>query len=305
MDERVLALAFVVATKDRPNYLRRLLASLCHQARLPEQVIVVDGGERNALDVVKEFPNLRSIYLRSLPPSASRQRNVGLGAVDDGISLIGFLDDDAVLEPGAIGFMLDFWRDAPEGLGGVSFNMSNHPDPVAGCLKSLSVIRQMGLYGGEPGSVSASGFQTMIGFLTESRNVAWLPSGAVVWRRGVMEEVRFDEWFSGYGYLEDLDFSYRAGKRYKLAVAAKAKYRHYPAREGRIDQFYFGMKEVANRLHFVRKNPELKLSRCYLVLVLRMALSLVEGRMGFRPGPLKRACGNLAGIILSPFSRRS
>jgi GT2 family glycosyltransferase len=299
MDERVHALAFVVATKDRPEELRRLLASLDGQSHKPDQVIVVDGGDRLTRDVVGEFPRLRTAYVRSIPPSAARQRNEGLDAVAREISLIGFLDDDVVLEPDAIESMLDFWRDAPEKLGGASFNMANHPAPVAAGLKSLFVIRRAGFYAGEPGSVSTSGFQTMIGFLAESRRVAWLPSGAVVWRRCVLDEVRFDEWFSGYSYLEDLDFSYRVGKFFDLAVAPKALYRHYPAPLGRGSGRVFGTREVLNRIYFVRKYPELSLWRCYLTLMLRMLMSLSSGISGLRKNDLERVWGNIMGLISS------
>jgi len=37
-------LSFVVPTKDRPDELRRLLASLAAQSALPAEVIVVDGS---------------------------------------------------------------------------------------------------------------------------------------------------------------------------------------------------------------------------------------------------------------------
>ena len=114
-----------------------------------------------------------------------------------------------------------------------------------------------------------------------------------------MDEFCFDEWFRGYGYLEDLDFSYRVGKTFGLAVAPEALYRHYPAPLGRGSGRVFGTREVLNRLHFVRKHPELSLWRCYLVLMLRMLMSISAGIRGGRRYDLERAWGNALGLIES------
>ena len=44
VEVREISLAFVIPTKDRGEDLRRMLGSLVNQTRLPDQVIVVDGG---------------------------------------------------------------------------------------------------------------------------------------------------------------------------------------------------------------------------------------------------------------------
>lgn len=44
----------------------------------------------------------------------------------------------------------------------------------------------------------------------------WVFGGATCWSKNVLNEFKFDEWFSGYGFGEDLDFSYRVGKNINL-----------------------------------------------------------------------------------------
>ena len=66
-------IAFVVATKDRPEELRRLWRSLLLQSRVPDQVVVVDASARPSPPLEREGgrPVLSSI--RSAVASASRR----------------------------------------------------------------------------------------------------------------------------------------------------------------------------------------------------------------------------------------
>jgi GT2 family glycosyltransferase len=291
---------FIVATKDRPRELGRLLGSLEAQSRPPDEVVVVDGGREPAAAVcrgVKAFP-VRLI--RSAVPSAASQRNLGLESLGSGEGFAGFFDDDVVLEASALASMFRFWEGADAQVGGAAFSMRNHPTTAWPSLKLSPFTEAAGLYSRRPGAVSQAGFQTMIGRPRETVFTDWLPSGASLWRRDVFRWFRFDEWFEGYSYLEDLDFSYRVGKAYRLAVVAGAGYYHFPAASGRGGGREFGMREVLNRVHFVRKNAELSLPRCYLALAVRLMMNL-----GFAAGDaghayyLQRAWGNALGLARS------
>ena len=125
-----MPMSLVIATKDRPADLRRLLASLKTQAVRPDEVVIVDGGAENGGEVVSEFPELRLIYLRHWPPSAAAQRNAGVKACSLDASLIGFVDDDAVFEPGAVEQMMKFWESAGGDVLGASFNLRNYSLPA-------------------------------------------------------------------------------------------------------------------------------------------------------------------------------
>jgi hypothetical protein len=139
----------------------------------------------------------------------------------------------------------------------------------------------------------------MIGTVEEDTEVKWLPSGAVVWRKSILEKIRFDEWYTGYSYLEDLDFSYTVGKTHSLYMVTRARYLHLPSSKGRADDFIFGKKEISHRLHFIQKNPELSLFKCYQALLLRMFISLFLALRTGRTNLFKRVCGNLVGLAAS------
>ena len=292
-----LKLTFVVATRDRPDELIRMWRSLRSQSRVPDEVVIVDASARPSTLVGPQAGPPALCYIRTAVASATRQRNIGLDAVRPEAGLVGFLDDDAVLEEGAVEEMLRFWEGADGAVGGAAFNMTNHPPLRAARWKSLPFVEHAGIYGRKPGVVLKSGFQTMIGTVAETTPTAWLPSTASVWRREVLRHHRFDEWFDGYSYLEDLDFSYGVGKSLVLKVVAGARYAHHPQASSRLDPFRFGRKEVANRLYFVRKNPELSPGLCRLALCLRMLMSLADGILRGKGQELRRARGNLVSLL--------
>ncbi len=296
-----MIIAFVIATKDRPEELRLLLQSLNNQSVFPSEVVIVDGGGKRLGSEFKDFKNLDIKYIQMKPPSATKQRNMGIKAVDENCSFIGILDDDIILEERAVENMMDFWKKADKRIGGAAFNLLNHPELYAEKFKSLGITEKLGLYSKTGGNVLASGFQSLIGTLNESKFVNWLPSTAVVWRKKVFEEFLFDEWYKGYSYLEDLDFSYEVGKKYKLAVVADAGYYHYPASGGRGSGYEFGVREVLNRIHFVNKHSELSLFKCFMALKVRQFMSLwlfIKKRNFYF---LSRAFGNSVGFIKTIF----
>ena len=296
MASRDPRIALVVATSDRTREIRRMLASLSVQSSPPRRIVVVDAGAASAKGVVAEFSSLDVVHMESPVRSASSQRNIGIGAVGGSADLIGFADDDVEFEPDAFQAMKDFWRRAPADLGGAAFNMLNHPRLALRTLKFLPPARKLQLYDPDPGRVLRSGIQTLIGKVPADRDVEWLPTTAVIWRREVFASFRFDEWFDGYSYLEDLDFSYRVGKRYRLRVVAGAGYRHHPAPGGRGSGAEFGRREILNRIHFVGKHGELSKGACYRALVFRMLLSLWNGAVHASPYDLFRAAGNIRGL---------
>jgi hypothetical protein len=213
------------------------------------------------------------------------------------IDLIGFMDDDIVLEPQALEAMYNFWLTTPPDLGGVSCNLVNHPPLFAARWKSLKFASRLALYDAQGGRVLRSGFQTLIGFVAQTQYVQWLPSTAVIYRRSVLAEHCFDEWYQGYSFLEDLDFSYAIGRKYKLAVLADARFCHYPSQIGRTDPYLFGKKEVVNRLHFVRKYGELSTASCLLALAVRASMSVMLGIAKLDGAYFRRVLGNFVAVF--------
>ncbi len=290
--------SLIVATKDRPDDLRKLLESLRGQRAGPAEIVVVDASREPVAAVIADFPELAIRYLRHWPPSAAAQRNAGILACDSASTLIGFADDDTTFEPQAFANMLNFWRDAGPEVLGAAFNFRNSPRRGSSLLKHSRLTERLGLYSARPGSVSLSGWQTVVGEVPETLFVEWLPSGASIFRREVFRDDVFDEFFKSYSYLEDLDFSYTISREGRLAIVADAGFSHFPSSGGRVSARQFGRFEVRNRLYFVRKH-HLSLARCYVGLAIRMGMSVCSGLLHFDSDLFKRAAGNLEEFMTS------
>ncbi len=289
-------ISLVIATKDRPEDIRRLLDSLNRQTAPPDEIVVVDASREPVEPVVKEFSELAVRYLRHWPPSASAQRNAGIRACGPAATLIGFADDDTTFEPEAFAQMRNFWKTAGPDVLGAGFNIRNCPHRGGSFLKHSRLAEWLGLYSSRPGSVSRSGWQTVTGEIAKTQSVDWVPSGAALFRREVFSTKLFDEAFESYSYLEDLDLSYTISRMGQLAIVADAGFFHCPSAGGRVSARRFGRFEVRNRLYFVRKHG-LSVGRCYLGLVIRMAMSACSGIIRADFGLLVRALGNVEELI--------
>lgn len=289
-----ISLAFVIPTKDRGEDLRRMLASLVAQTRLPDQVIVVDGGGTAVSWCAVEFAELHIDYVRILPPSLSAQRNAGMAMLRPEITHAGYLDDDVLLEFDAVREMASFWGAAGLDVGGAAFNVVNNS------LLSEPVPRRgLGGDGGGSGRVAQSGFVHELGEVRENLETDWLCGGATVWRREVIEKYSYDNWFQGTGFMEDVDFSFGVRERYRLFVVAAARLAHYtqPVRADR--QWLFGKWQVVNRMYIVRKyrHRGLSLRKAWSTSFMLLAANIIRGVALRRRSLWDRGLGNLAGIV--------
>jgi len=294
-------LAIVVPTKDRRRDLGLMLASLHKQTVRPAQVVVVDGSEQEVRDVVESFPDLAVEYVRVFPPSLSRQRNAGMAQLRPDITVAGYMDDDAVLEPEAVERMLAFWETAPPDTGGASFNVVNSPVPRWGKLRRL-----LGIGNGRPGAVLPSGIATAPGYVAADIETDWLTGGGTIWRREIIDQYPYDEWFIGMGYLEDLDYSYNIRQRYRLMVVAGAKIDHNSPPMRRDRYYLLGKWQIVNRMYVVRKYRQQGLSvpRAWAMSVAMLVLHGLGSILRADRTYWDRARGNLAGILSELFGRR-
>lgn len=291
-------LTILIPTRDRPKELRRLLESLSTQSVLADRVVVVASGTQVSKEVVNEFSKWNFQYIHVARAGTSWQRNAGLGVLDPSCNLVGFFDDDVVLDPNALEVMLTFWETAPPDVGGAGFNFHNVLAPETRRKWSLGSVVQLYktlmLKNESKGSVLASGFPTPIFPADENIHVEWLETLGLTLRREVVEQFKFDDFFAGYSYLEHVEYTYRVSHKYKLCVVSNAWVTHY---SGPIRNSYsLGRMQVINRIHFVRKNKELSPMRCYLALVAHMFFNATVGVLLRDSGYVKRAWGNCVGL---------
>lgn len=285
-------IAFIVPTKDNPTDLQKLLESLQNQTHKIDQLMIVDGSDDPIKYLVEQYNNLNIEYLRVYPPGLTKQRNAGIENINNNINLVGFLDDDVVLENDAIEKMLDFWESAADKIGGASFNILNIPSERSTMLTRLFFIS------GKQGSILKSGFNVILQPVLKDMFVQWLCGGATVWRREIFTIYRFDEWFAGCSYIEDLDFSFRVGQKYKLAVLAEPKLSHFMKTVTGNKNYYLEMANVINRYYFVKKHRQFSLFLFFWALFGRIAFNLIKGTAERQKDRFYTALGSIHGLML-------
>ena len=247
-----IQLAFAIPTKNRPEEILRLLRSIQAQSVKPSQIIIIDGGEISLNEIVRSFPDLNINYI-ICPTSLTEAKNVGIRSFFPTITHAGFLDDDLVFEKGTLESLFSFWSKAPREIAGVGLNITNL------VLRGpCNLIKWPFLLSSKNnGMILRSGYNTWYCPVDKRLYVDWLFGGASVWRREIFNEFRFDEAYEGYAFMEDVDFSYRVSRKYKLVALPEIKVKHLHAPGHRVSGFNFGRMQMLNRYHFVRKHPKL------------------------------------------------
>jgi glycosyltransferase involved in cell wall biosynthesis len=284
-------LAVIAITIGKYQGLKTLLDSIESQAVKADLVIIVDANKHYSEERLGKY-SFPVRYIHTGPNSLTEARNIGIKNVPGDFDLICFLDDDIVLCENALTNMHSFWRNASKDTGGDAFNVINFPVIPRMKTKELFVLDSL-----EKGKVLKSGFGSSLYPIAEDLKTQWLSGGNSVWRRALFSDYRFDEKLKGYGFVDDLDFSYQVGKKYKLYVLANACLEHFSATSNRKSIFRYGLLEVTSRYYFLCKHRELSSIMFYWAysgLIINGFLSSIM-RLNFNY--FKRACGNLCGVF--------
>ncbi len=287
-----MKLVLIVPTKDRPKDLRTLFESIEKQTRKPDLVIVVDGSGESIKPVVDSFPQIKTHHMRVLPPSLPKQRNAGIQALPPDADWVGFLDDDLVLEPGALESIEKYIADnKADNVKGVGLTILNQPVTKTVIFNAIFLI-------GNPvgGQVTKSGYASGIPPVTQDIHVDWLYGGATFWDRSVFNEFAYDEWFHGTGYMEDVDFSYGVSRKYQLRVCSSAGCYHYHHPIKRMKQTSIGEWQITSWWYFVRKYKDFPLHLVAWSMMGVFFKNILSGIIRKSPDAILRSIGKIRGF---------
>lgn len=220
----------IIATRNRPEPLRRCLASILLQTRQPTAIFIVDSStNQETAEVAAEFQSkgLPLVYTHTTDASAARQRNQGIALSSSEILM--FFDDDIVLEPPVVAEMMNcLERNSSGDLAGVSATFSNSYFTKPSLLNRIALFpATLDLSGNFSGRLIGPAINFMASDGPESFvYTEWLPSGCVAYRRSVILSTKFDASFDGYSFAEDVHLSSRIAKDHKLGVSRLARVFH-------------------------------------------------------------------------------
>lgn len=286
-------LAVLVPTKDRPHKVRDLLESLAAQSQRPGRVVFIDGGA-GIKELIESFADRLPVeHHVCRPPGQIRQRNMGIALLDDRTPLVASLDDDIVLEPGAIEAMLACWNRSPSETAGVGFNIINGSPEPRNWIRDLFLLS-----GPHPGRVLRSGATTSNCQIREDIQSEWLCGGATVWRLEILRTWTHRDIRTKWAIAEDIVFSYPISRKHPLVVCASARVRHEHVHDYRVKQvhrFHGGMQTLMT-MHFVESNASLSRAAFLWMMTGAIGGRVLAGILLFRRRYLEFALGQLQAL---------
>ena len=244
------SVAVVIPTLNRHHLLAELLSDLAKQEVLPEQVIVVDASDETFKIESNQMP---ITVIASTLKSAAVQRNLGIQYLEKSnatVNFIAFLDDDVRPSTSYLKFLCQNLVENPKAVGVSGLAIAAGEKS----RKPSRVLRYLNLIGGE-GCLSRAGVNTPVRSSNGIIKVEWL-IGCSLWRFSQVDDLRFEEDFSGQSVFEDVIFSRRAAKKGILLVNSQVKFDHLLAIESRPNSLEHYRSWVVNRYRLKTISPE-------------------------------------------------
>lgn len=246
----------VVATRNRSQALRIMLASMANQSAQPQEMIVIDGSENDTTKEIchGQIPNLKTkiIYHRATAIGAAIQRNQGMEYATQ--NTIWLLDDDIIFEPNCVEKLWQALNSNPQ-LGGVNAMITNQkyltPGRISKYLFRLLHGRWESSYAGKCIGPALNLLPEDNPDLPEVVPVEWLNTTCVMYRREALPSLLFPPIFTGYSLMEDVTLSLTVGKQWELANVRTARIFHdsQPG-DHKNDRRIVAKMELVNR-HYV------------------------------------------------------
>ena len=251
-----MKVAIVICTKDRPIHLRKCLLSIHDQKYPISEIIIVDSSSTSETD---EFvhrlknKNMPLIYIHSLK-GLPMQRNLGISNIRSGPEIVCFFDDDVELDQYYLQNVVNkFESDKKKEIIGVCGNALNEKRRH---LFDRFARKVFFITDNVSGKLLLSGDAGHVFSPEKDKNVSTLSGCNMCFRQEIYFEhnQRFDENLNDYAFMEDQDFSLRAGKFGRLVQVADAKLIHHVSSVSRPDHIQLFEMYTVNSFYLLKKN---------------------------------------------------
>lgn len=232
----------VIPTKNRPEDLDRIIESINKSTELPCKVVIVDQSN----NIEKYIKSGRYVVLHLHDTNVSgltAAKNKGISYCSS--EIIHFFDDDIIVDPDYFQTIHNHFENNPQYVG-ISGRQKN---------SKSSRLKLMAFSFFHIGAFKDIRKKCNSGYVREKlveTNI--LPGGITAYKKAIFDEFVFDEALIKYCLGEDMDFSYRVSKKYKLAFATDALAFHNHSVIGRYDAAESFACKIAGYTYFFDKN---------------------------------------------------
>ena len=238
------SIVIIVASRGRPAEVSHLMKRLAIQTHVPSAVIICGVEE-------SDLPQDSSMLLGDIPcipmlcePGSCRQRNAGLDSIQVESDVIVFYDDDYVPSKFALEDIAATFEANPE-LVGLTGQVLADGVTVGGLSidDAIEIVENH-----DNNRIKALPVTDL-----SERNLYGLYGCNMALRSAAIGTERFDERLPLYGWLEDVDFSYRVSRTGILARSAGFAGAHCGVTHGRSPGTRVGYSQIMNPVYLMRK----------------------------------------------------
>ena len=222
--------SIIIPTRGRPAILEETLRSISEQTVVPNQVII---SATTPADLPSMRPSNLNLEFVLGPAGACIQRNAALPRLLTSVSLVFLLDDDLELAS----------------------------DYVEQMIAIFQCHSEIGLLGGNllaNGDISRLDAKELLKFPRGTVSNTLSPARALYGcnmcvRADILRRVSFDEKLRLVSWLEDFDWSVRAGQFGTIMSSDAARAVHLRVPNSRASEYQFGYAQVINPYYLYRK----------------------------------------------------
>jgi glycosyltransferase involved in cell wall biosynthesis len=245
----------LVATRNRPDHLRRLLSSLTELDLAISRVVIVSSGKAID-DVIQSFSNKLAISHSHLTSGGQvRQKMHGITQFGSETDWILFLDDDLLVSNSALTQAEQVITNySGSTLQGIGFSL-----PMTKTEKHSNILKffsRVFCLHGQPGKILTNGHAVSYSESQVAIPTQWL-NGASLWRRESLIHYQSNFVEAKYSAYEDVIFSYAVGKNGTMLYAPKCVLDFQEEQPDDVSNYEAFHSASYWRFYFVRSNSEL------------------------------------------------
>jgi GT2 family glycosyltransferase len=236
-------LIVIIPTLDRRELLIEVLQDIRKSTVIPRTTYVIDSSDI-FVELTEEFKDINLKHIKSPVKSAAHQRNRAIElalSADSKFGFVAFLDDDIEIYPTYFKELLQRFAEHQDfvGISGLAENQIIKD-------RKRSILSDFIGLTGKSGSITKALVNISPASIHEFKEVDWL-IGCAMWKRVVIEKLRFEDDFHGQSIFEDVIFSYRAKSLGRIGFDPEIKFKHLLSPTGRPSDRIHYRNWVTNR----------------------------------------------------------